>query len=258
MLTLLKRCAPLTAILIAINLALFLWQIAHGVSASDPDLDDLARWGANIAALTLTGDTWRLFTSMFLHIGALHLLLNMVSLLFLGTIAERNYGKSAFLVLYLLAGLGGSLVSALWNARIDLDSMAAVSDDAPTVYLVISAGASGAVMGLAAASIVLQLLARRESLPLPFSALELAILVAINIVYGWQTSGTDNAAHLGGLIAGAGVGLLLSLMRHARPWTRGAAHLAILVIGVSAIISMTAASAEREDLQQLRQQLDAD
>ena len=258
--TFLRRIAPLTALLIAINVALYLWQIATGISPTDPELDDLARWGANISALTLTGDSWRLLTSMFLHIGALHLLLNMVSLLFLGTVAERNFGKINFLIIYLLSGLGGSLMSAVWNARPAGESMAAMTSAAPTVYLVVSAGASGAVMGLAAASIVLKLLAlaRREYLPMPFSGKELAILVAINVVYGWQTNGTDNACHIGGLIAGAIVGLLLGAVRNQHATVRGLAQAVVLVAGIAGTFVVAQSNASRDDLQQIRQQLEED
>lgn len=256
--TFLRRIAPLTALLIAINIALYLWQIATGISPTDPELDDLARWGANISALTLTGDSWRLLTSMFLHIGALHLLLNMVSLLFLGTVAERNFGRVNFLIIYLLSGLGGSLLSAVWNARPAGESMAAMTSAAPTVYLVVSAGASGAVMGLAAASIVLKMLtvARRDYLPMPFSGKELAILVAINVVYGWQTNGTDNACHIGGLLAGAIVGLLLGAVRKQPATLRGVAQAIVLVAGIAGTFAVTQANASREDLQQIRQQLE--
>lgn len=258
--TFLRRIAPLTAALIAINVALYLWQVATGISPTDPELDDLARWGANIAALTLTGDSWRLLTSMFLHIGALHLLLNMVSLLFLGTVAERNFGKVNFLVIYLLSGLGGSLLSAVWNARVGGESMAALTSAAPTVYLVVSAGASGAVMGLAAASIVLKLLtlAGRDYLPMPFSGKELAILIAINVVYGWQTNGTDNACHIGGLIAGAVVGLLLGGVRNRPVAVRGVVQALVLVVGVAGTLWVAQSNASREDLQQVRQELEAD
>jgi membrane associated rhomboid family serine protease len=182
----------------------------------------------------------------------------MVSLLFLGTVAERNFGRVNFLIIYLLSGLGGSLLSAVWNARPAGESMAAMTSAAPTVYLVVSAGASGAVMGLAAASIVLKMLtiARREYLPMPFSGKELAILVAINVVYGWQTNGTDNACHIGGLLAGAIVGLLLGAVRKQPATLRGVAQAIVLVAGIAGTFAVTQANASREDLQQIRQQLE--
>ena len=120
------------------------------------------------------------------------------------------------------------------------------------------AGASGAVMGLAAASIVLRMLPGRRELPLPFNAIELTVLVAINIIYGWMTNGTDNAAHLGGLATGAGVGLVLGVLRHAPLLAQGAVQAVVLAAGIATVVTLAHANAEREDLQQLRQQLDSD
>lgn len=253
--TFLRRLAPITGILILVNLGLFLYQVATGISPTNPELDDLGRWGANIAALTLTGESWRLLASMFLHIGVLHLALNMISLLFLGSIAERNFGKFNYLLVFFLSGLGGSLVSALWNAR---PQAAGLADATPTIYLVVSAGASGAVMGLAAAAIMLKLLktASREPLALPFSAIELAVLVGINVVYGWQTNGTDNACHIGGLLAGATVGLLLGLVRNTPRPVRIAAWLLVLMAALWGTQQVLEFNGARADLMDIREELD--
>jgi len=254
--TFLRRIAPITGVLILVNLGLFLYQVATGISPTNPELDDLGRWGANIAALTLTGESWRLLASMFLHIGVLHLALNMISLLFLGSIAERNFGKLNYLLVYFLSGLGGSLVSALWNAR--PQAAADLSNATPTIYLVVSAGASGAVMGLAAAAIMLKLLknASREPLALPFSAVELAVLVGINVVYGWQTNGTDNACHIGGLLAGAVVGLVLGAVRNTPRPVRIAAWLLVLVAAAWGTQRILDVNEARADLMEIREELD--
>lgn len=66
-------------------------------------------------ALTLSGEYWRLFTSMFLHVGFLHLAINMLALWSLGIILEARMRSWVFLGVYLLSGLCGSLATALWH-----------------------------------------------------------------------------------------------------------------------------------------------
>ena len=87
----------------------------ENVTLLTPDRQTLVRWGAQFGPLTTQGQWWRLFTCTFLHIGILHLLCNMVVLWQIGGILERLLGRSAFLVVYLLAGLAGSLASLAWN-----------------------------------------------------------------------------------------------------------------------------------------------
>lgn len=91
----------LTALLIAINCGLFAWQVLNGVSATDPSVPDLIKWGADFAPLTLTSENWRLLSSMFLHIGFVHLLLNMWALYLFGMYAEFYYGRFWYVVIYL-------------------------------------------------------------------------------------------------------------------------------------------------------------
>jgi YVTN family beta-propeller protein len=244
-----------TLLLIAVNVGLYLWQIAHGVNATEPDANDLVRWGANVSAYTLTGEFWRLPASMFLHIGAAHLLLNMISLLFLGTLVERNFGKIDFIVIYVLAGLGGGMVSAIWNSTEHGFGLAAYMFHGPRI--IISAGASGALMGLASAAVMLRVVAmgRDQRLPYAFSGRSIAALIFINILYGWKSGGTDNACHVGGIIAGALIGLALAGMQTSRPLARRAGAAFLLAGGVAASLVVLRQYTADQDLQALHQEL---
>ena len=182
-------------IIIAVNLAVFIAMAASGVNVLEPLIIDIVTWGGNFGPLTLSGEWWRLGSSMFLHIGLMHLLFNMVVLWDTGRVVERLLGHTSFFVMYAVSGLLGSVASLAWNEN------------------VVSAGASGAVFGVFGCLLGL-LLRQRDTLPtevrnrLAKSAL---ILVGYNLVFGAAAEGIDMAAHVGGLIAGFGCGLFLAL-----------------------------------------------
>ena len=95
------RRIPVTWILIALNAGAFL--VTWDLSGTEFDLVHMVRFGADVGALTLGGQWWRLVTSMFLHFNLLHLASNMVCLFFLGRVAERTLGSWVFLGAYFLA-----------------------------------------------------------------------------------------------------------------------------------------------------------
>src|SRR5690349_11749825 len=103
----------ITPILVGLNVVAFVATAVAGVSLLDPSGDDLLRWGANFGPRTLSDEPWRLFTAMFLHFGILHVTLNMWCLWALGAMAEPLFGRASFLLLYLLSGLGGGVLSLL-------------------------------------------------------------------------------------------------------------------------------------------------
>lgn len=171
--------------LMAICTLTFGWAEIVG---STTDNWTLLRFGANYAPLTLeSGQWWRLIGSAFLHIGWLHGLVNMYSLQAVGPTLERLLGSFRFLGIYTLSALTGSFASAY------------LSDSA------ISAGASGAIFGLFGSAVALGL-RHQSAIPNPVrQALVKGMLPAIgvNLVIGFSVAGIDNAAHLGGLVAGA-------------------------------------------------------
>lgn len=142
----------------------------------------LLLFGANLDALTKNGDYYRLFTSMFLHIGIMHLLCNMYSLYIIGKEVENVFGKWKYLVIYILSGIAGSILSLAFN------------------HNTICAGASGAIFGLLGALLYFGYYYR----PYLGATLTKSIIpvIAINLIIGFLDSGIDNSAHIGGLVGG--------------------------------------------------------
>jgi membrane associated rhomboid family serine protease len=180
--------------LFAINVVVYLAQVATGVNWLAPSAESMLGWGANLAAYSLTDQPWRLLTSMFLHVGLVHLALNMYMLLTFGSLVERRFGHVRILLVYLLSGLVGSLVSALWHVD--------------PFNQVIGAGASGALMGLCGAYLADWLVAQWRNDPHEQISTggPLVQTIVINLVIGAAMPGIDNAAHVGGLIGGFVVG----------------------------------------------------
>jgi rhomboid protease GluP len=152
--------------------------------------------GANVPSLVLGGEVWRLLASVFLHIGILHLVLNGWALYQLGSLLESLAGGARLLAVFVIGGLAGSVASVAWHALRGQNSL--------------SAGASGAVFALLGALTAL-LWRRRDRLRPAGRALlsSLGLWAAINIVFGVTTPGIDNAAHLGGALAGLVIGATL-------------------------------------------------
>ena len=150
---------------------------------------------------------YRLFDSIFLHLDFLHIAFNMITLLIVGPAVEVMLGKSRFLALYLLAGIGGNVLSYLI---------------APAAG--VSAGASGAIFGVMGAYVVL---ARIQRKPLA----QVVALIVINLVIGF-TGNIEWQAHVGGLIVGAALGLAF----HYATTVRGTAREIALSAGAGAVM----------------------
>ncbi len=131
------RRAPVTAVLIALNLLVMLGLSLTGGST---DLLNLTSWGANVSFLINQGEFWRMGSSVFLHFGQLHIAMNLLALYVMGRLCEDMYGSGKVLWVYLVAGFAGSLASFFIT----------VPD--------ISAGASGAISGLLGMGLVFTLL----------------------------------------------------------------------------------------------------
>lgn len=189
---------PVTAALVIINILVFL---AVDLGGGSLDTANMMRRGAAYTPLILEeGQYYRLFTSMFLHFGIQHLVNNMLVLFVLGQRMERVLGKWKFLVLYLAGGIGGNLVS--------------LYIDTVTKEYAVSAGASGAVFAVMGAMIyvVLRNRGRVEDL----SAKQIIIMTALAVCLGIADSGVDNAAHIGGMVSGFFVSILLYYPRKIR------------------------------------------
>lgn len=197
----------ITAVLIALNVGLFLWQISTGVDASQPSSRDAILWGADYAPLSFLAEPFRLFSSMFFHFGLIHLMLNMWALFIFGSIAEQLFGRVYFLCLYVFSGIMGSLLSgyiAIQNSITLLEQGSINSALMPSV----SAGASGAVMGLGAALTILSLLPVLPRQRFIFDKKTLLMVMGLNLMLGFMVTGINNAAHIGGMIMGIALAVI--------------------------------------------------
>lgn len=168
----------LTIILIIINVIIYLLMTISGGS-TNPNV--LIAYGAKDNALIAAGQIWRLFTPMFVHIGFEHIVINMVTLYFLGSQIEYLFGSVRFLIIYLLSGIGGNIASFAFNSSL-------------------SAGASTALFGLFGAFLALGESFRNDPY-IRAVAKQFLILVVLNLISDLSGS-IDLCGHFGGLISG--------------------------------------------------------
>lgn len=147
------------------------------------DANVLAKFGANNILLVKNGEIWRLLTCAFLHVGLIHLVVNMYSLRVIGPSVEGLIGKGKFVFIYLISAISASLMSLVF-----VDSN------------IVSVGASGAIFGLMGA---LLYFGYHYRLYLN-DAIKTQIIPVIlfNLIIGFMMPGIDNGAHIGGLIGG--------------------------------------------------------
>jgi membrane associated rhomboid family serine protease/Flp pilus assembly protein TadD len=182
----------ITWTIIALCTAVFVVEILKGAGFDTMAPDLAIRLGANYGPQTMSGQWWRLFTSMFLHFGFFHLGMNMFILWALGSTAERLMGRAAYLVLYVGTGLCGGLLSLAVHPQL------------------VSAGASGAVFGISGGLITYLAL---KKAPLSFDRAKkqltsLGIFLAYNFMYSLKP-GVDMMAHAGGLVSGLAIAAAL-------------------------------------------------
>lgn len=171
-----KKTPYITYIIMGICFIMFL------ITGMGNDTGVLIEYGANLDVLVKNGEYYRLLTSMFLHSGLLHLFFNMYALYIIGPQVESFFGKTKYLIIYLLSGISGSLLSVAFNVN------------------TVSVGASGAIFGLFGALLYfgynyrgyLGNVIKSQILP----------VVIINLIFGFISTGVDVAGHVGGLIGG--------------------------------------------------------
>jgi membrane associated rhomboid family serine protease len=216
-----RRWGAVTLTLIAVNVAMFLVSAVSAVSRGNsplenydsPVFDQLSQWPYGV---NLFGEWWRVFTAAFLHIGPVHLVVNMLGLLIFGSELERQLGRVRFLALYLLSALGGAVAIQLFGD--------------PRVPV---AGASTAIYGLLGGLAVL-MIANRQDLR------GLLTLLAINVVISFLP-GVSLLGHLGGLVAGLLTAGVLVLTRRRLPLQiAGLASLAVVLLALALAVPTVA------------------
>jgi rhomboid protease GluP len=204
-------------------------MIATGVDFMSPTGEQLVTWGANFRPSTLAGEWWRLLTCCFIHIGVLHLLMNMYALLYIGLLLEPRLGSIRFLTAYLVTGIAASTASLWWHP------------------LTVSAGASGAIFGMYGVFLAMLTTNLIEKSTRKALLSSIAIFVGYNLLYGMK-GGIDNAAHIGGLVSGllAGYAFLPSLKN---PSSRNLAYLTTAGFALVMVFgSITFAKSIRNDI----------
>jgi membrane associated rhomboid family serine protease len=183
-----------TQAIFGINVAVFVAMTLAGVSLTEPTSAQLLHWGANYGPLTIGGQWWRLLSCVFVHIGIIHIGFNMWCLWGLGRLAESVYGHWTFGAVYLITGVAASVTSLAWNPGGT------------------SAGASGAIFGIAGALIASFYLGEFSLPKAAVSGLLRSVLMfaGYNLVFGAMSGRTDNAAHVGGLVSGLILGALIA------------------------------------------------
>jgi rhomboid protease GluP len=178
-----------TAILIDVNLIIFIIMVFSGISIVSPTGRELLEIGAVRRSEVLQGEYWRLFTAMFLHGGLMHIVMNAFGIGITCGILEPVFGKWKLLVAYLVSGIGGSLASIYWHENI------------------ISVGASGAIFGMIGLMIAL-LITRKDGGFRGIYLILIGLYGGVNLLLG-IAGGIDNAAHIGGLLTGIFIGIIL-------------------------------------------------
>ena len=173
-----------TTALVIINVAVFLGLSLIGMTE---DSEFMMEHGAMYVPYLMEGQRYyTIFTSIFLHFGFSHLMNNMIMLLVIGYNLEPEIGKLRFLIIYLGSGVIGNIVSA--GCDISRGSYA------------VSAGASGAIFGIAGA--LLYVVVRNHGILGEISTRGLVLMAGLSLYYGFTAQGVDNAAHVGGLVSG--------------------------------------------------------
>ena len=213
-----RRWGAVTLTLIAINLAMFVATAVaaavEGFSPLDNNFSTLFARLDQFPVAVSSGEWWRALTAAFLHIGPVHLALNMLAVLVFGSELERQLGRWRFLALYLLSALGGAASIQLFGNPLQ-----------PV------AGASTAIYGLLGGLGVLMIV-RRQDLR------GLLTLLAINVVISFLP-GVSLLGHLGGLVAGAATAGVLIATRRRPQWEVAALVLLALVLAVVILTAPT-------------------
>lgn len=174
----------MTLLLVLANVLVYLYTEMKG---SSYDSETMIQMGAIYEPLIIQKhEYYRLINHFFLHFGIDHLVNNMISLLILGYSLEPVMGRIRFVCLYFLSGILAGVTSVLYNVSVGQEA--------------VSCGASGAIYGLMGALLVMLIIGNRGRISSEVP--RYVIFIGVSIYSGMQDTGIDNAAHMGGLVAG--------------------------------------------------------
>ncbi len=177
-----------------VSFVILVFSVIFIVIFNVEDRIELINMGAASNFLIKNGEYFRLISYMFVHIGFIHLFMNLIALRFFGPPIETIAGWPAFLLIFFGSGIAGGAASAYFGKTLTV-------------------GASGGVLGLLSAAIVFELFKTseekaKENIKNKQNFSSLMFILIINILFGFMEKGIDNYAHFGGLLAGAIISLL--------------------------------------------------
>lgn len=200
----LKKKKKMNLIMVIANLVVFL---VLEVLGSTEDVVFMYKHGAMLAPAVIGyKEYYRLFTCMFLHFGVEHLAYNMLLLLFAGDLLEEKVGPVRYLIIYLMGGLAGNLLS--FGVSLMTQNMA------------VSAGASGAIFAVIGALVCIVVKHHGDAPGIDDRGL--ITMCVLNLMQGFVNEGVDNMAHLGGALGGFLLALLLYKVKRYRAFNEWA------------------------------------
>ena len=177
--------------IVAANIIMF---IALSLIGDTEDPVFMIRHGANYTTAVLEGGHYyRLVTCMFLHFGAEHLVYNMLVLIFMGDVLDKEAGKMKYLLIYFIGGIAGNVLS-IWS-------------DWRVGKATVSAGASGAIFAIVGA--LLWIVLRNHGRLEDYSGKRLFLMAGLSVAEGLTIRGVDNWAHIGGMATGFLLAMIL-------------------------------------------------
>jgi membrane associated rhomboid family serine protease len=178
-----------TPLLLYANVLVYIAMVLSGISPIEPTAKDLFFWGGNFRPAVLDGQAWRLFSYMFLHGGAMHLIMNSFGLLYVGMFLEPLIGKRRFALAYIITGIAAGLMSMSFHPHS------------------VGVGASGAIFGMYGVFFALLTTSYLQKTQRTTMRRSLLLFIVYGLLAGLEGN-TDNAAHLGGLLSGILVGYI--------------------------------------------------
>lgn len=188
-------------LLILINLVVFVVLVFSGIGVISATPQELLDLGGNRRFEVLNGEPWRLFISMFLHDGLIHLMMNLVGIGITCFWIEIYFGRFKTLLIYLVSGIVASISSIFWYEN------------------TISVGASGAIFGMMGVMLLLLLTPIAKGVKIIFLTI-LGMMGGVSLLFGFFDN-VDNAAHIGGLVTGFLLGLLFIITKRQQLKNRG-------------------------------------
>lgn len=188
-----KSRSVINLTIVMINVIVFLVLSFMG---DTENADFMVQHGASYTPhIVQDGKYYLLVTSMFLHFGLDHLFNNMVVLIFMGDVLEKKLGKIRYLFIYFGGGIAGNCLS--------------VYMDLQKAQYPVSAGASGAIFAVIGA--ILWLIIKNKGRLGDISGRKFVLMIVLSVFQGYTSIGVDNAAHIGGLVIGFFLCMILSI-----------------------------------------------